>query len=78
MAGHDAGQRSLLSYHSTPEHAALAMGRTAVADSLLARADRFCNPCDGYYRAEATMARRLGDSTAALHLLAHARGLAQP
>jgi hypothetical protein len=56
-------------------HAALNLGRPALADSLLKRADRFCNPCQGFYRAEATVARRLGDSTAARYLTAHAQML---
>lgn len=54
-------------------HAALNLGRLTLADSLLARADRFCNPCRGYYVAQATVARRLGDSTAAHALTEHAR-----
>jgi hypothetical protein len=53
-------------------HAAYLLGRPRLADSLLARADQFCNPCRGFYEAEATVARRLRDGAVADSLLAHA------
>jgi len=59
-------------------HAALKLKRPALADSLLARADRLCSPCQGLYAAQAADARRLGDSAVADALLAHARRLGRP
>ena len=56
-------------------HAALNLGRLHVADSLLSRADRFCNPCQGFYDAQALMADRLGEPETARYLTAHARRL---
>jgi hypothetical protein len=59
-------------------HAALVVRQRALADSFLARADRFCNPCLSFYEAEAAAARRLGDPAVADTLLAHARHLPRP
>ncbi len=59
-------------------HAALKLQRNALADSLLSRADRICSPCQGLYDAEVAMARRLGDTTVAGYLAAHARQLQRP
>ena len=59
-------------------HAAYLLGQPRVADSLLARADHFCNPCRGFYEAEATVARRLGDGAVADSLLLHAERFTGP
>jgi len=59
-------------------HAALKLKHPRLADSLLARADRLCNPCQGFYAAQAANARRLGDTAVAEALLAHARRLGRP
>ncbi|PYP32668.1 MAG: hypothetical protein DMD49_05395 [Gemmatimonadetes bacterium] len=59
-------------------HAALKLKHPRLADSLLARADRLCNPCQGVYAAQAANARRLGDTAVAEALLAHARRLGRP
>ncbi|HUK21607.1 MAG TPA: hypothetical protein VLV45_08625 [Gemmatimonadales bacterium] len=53
-------------------HAAFNLKQLHLADSLLGRADRFCNPCRGYYDAQAVMAERLGEPDAARYLTAHA------
>jgi hypothetical protein len=59
-------------------HAALKLKRMAMADSLLARTDHLCSPCQGLYGAQVAAARRLGDTTVADYLLAHARQLHVP
>lgn len=56
--------------------AAFTVGRPALADSLLRRAEQLCFRCLGYYRFQAGAARSRGDSATADSLLAHARGLA--
>jgi len=56
-------------------HAALALGRPALADSLLGRFDALCKGCRGHYAAEAAAARRLGNTAAADSLAAHVRRL---
>src|SRR3989454_10667444 len=56
-------------------HAALALGRPALADSLLGRFDALCKGCRGHYAAEAAAARRLGNAAAADSLAAHVRRL---
>ena len=56
-------------------HAAFNLNQLHLADSLLGRADRFCNPCRGYYDAQALMAERLGEPSAARYLTTHARRL---
>src|SRR3989475_306842 len=56
-------------------HAALALGRPALADSLLGRFDALCEGCRGHYAAEAAAARRLGNAAAADSLAAHVRRL---
>jgi len=56
-------------------HAALALGRAALADSLLGRFDVLCPGCRGHYAAEAAAARRLGNAAAADSLAAHVRRL---
>jgi hypothetical protein len=53
-------------------HAAFNLKQLHLADSLLGRADRFCNPCRGYYDAQAVMAERLGEPDAARYLTSHA------
>ncbi len=50
--------------------AALTLGRPAVADSLLARAELYCDRCAALYRLQATAARSRGDSATAATLLA--------
>jgi len=45
--------------------AAFATGRHALADSLLDRVDRVCQPCDFYYRYESSVARARGYAAAA-------------
>jgi len=45
--------------------AAFATGRHALADSLLDRVDRVCQPCDFYYRYESSVARARGYPAAA-------------
>ncbi|HYK83267.1 MAG TPA: hypothetical protein VEU55_09005 [Gemmatimonadales bacterium] len=50
--------------------AALTLGRTALADSMLTRLEHLCTRCDYYYRFEAGLARSRGDSAAADSLLA--------
>jgi hypothetical protein len=53
--------------------AALTLGRSHLADSLLARAEQLCYRCPGYYRSEALAARSRGDSAVADSLLARMR-----
>jgi protein O-mannosyl-transferase len=50
--------------------AAFTVGRPALADSLLQRAERLCFRCVGYYRFQAAAARARGDSATADSLLA--------
>jgi len=59
-------------------HAALKLHRPALADSLLERADRLCNPCRGLYEAHIAAARLAGDTAVADHLAAHLRRLNRP
>jgi hypothetical protein len=53
--------------------AAFTLGRPALADSLLARAEQLCYRCLGLYRTEALAARARGDSAVADSLLQRAR-----
>ena len=50
--------------------AALTLGNSQLADSLLARAERLCYRCPGSYRTQALAARSRGDSAVADSLLA--------
>jgi tetratricopeptide (TPR) repeat protein len=52
--------------------AALTLGRPAAADSLLARAELYCDRCAALYRLQATAARSRGDTATAAALLARA------
>lgn len=49
--------------------AALTLGRPALADSLLSRAQQLCYRCSGYYRTQALAARSRGDSAIADSLI---------
>ena len=49
--------------------AALTLGRPALADSLLSRAQQLCYRCSGYYRTQALAARSRGDSAVADSLI---------
>jgi len=53
--------------------AAFALGRAALADSLLTRAEQLCYHCGGLYRTQALAARARGDSAVADSLLRRAR-----
>ena len=53
--------------------AALTLGQSRLADSLLARAELLCSRCPGYYRTQALAARSRGDSAVADSLLARMR-----
>jgi len=53
--------------------AALTLGQSHVADSLLTRAEQLCYRCPGYYRTQALAARSRGDSAVADSLLARMR-----
>jgi hypothetical protein len=53
--------------------AALTLGQSHLADSLLARAELLCSRCSGYYRTQALAARSRGDSAVADSLLARIR-----
>jgi hypothetical protein len=53
--------------------AALTLGQSHLADSLLARAEVLCARCPGYYRTQALAARSRGDSAVADSLLARMR-----
>jgi hypothetical protein len=53
--------------------AALTLGRSRLADSLLVRAEQLCYRCSGYYRTQAMAARSRGDSAVADSLLARMR-----
>ena len=53
--------------------AALTLGQSHVADSLLTRAELLCTGCPGYYRTQALAARSRGDSAVADSLLARMR-----
>lgn len=53
--------------------AALTLGQSHLADSLLARAEQLCYRCPGYYRTQALAARSRGDSAVADSLLARMR-----
>ena len=66
--------------YATGTVAALAMGDSRAADSLVARLERFCSgPCAaGYLRYEATMARAHGYPGTADSLVARAARLQPP
>lgn len=53
--------------------AAYTLGRPALADSLLTRAEQICYHCSGLYRTQALAARARGDSAVADSLLKRAR-----
>jgi protein O-mannosyl-transferase len=53
--------------------AALTLGQSHLADSLLARAEQLCYRCSGSYRTQALAARSRGDSAVADSLLARIR-----
>jgi len=53
--------------------AALTLGQSRLADSLLARAELLCSRCPGYYRTQALAARSRGDSAIADSLLVRMR-----
>ena len=53
--------------------AALTLGQSRLADSLLTRAELLCSRCPGYYRTQALAARSRGDSAIADSLLARMR-----
>jgi len=53
--------------------AALTLGQSHLADSLLARAEQLCSRCPGYYRTQALAARLRGDSAVADSLLGRMR-----
>jgi hypothetical protein len=53
--------------------AALTLGQSRLADSLLARAEQLCFRCSGYYRTQALAARSRGDAAIADSLLARMR-----
>jgi len=53
--------------------AALTLGQSHLADSLLARAEQLCYRCPGYYRTQALAARSRGDSAVADSLLKRMR-----
>jgi hypothetical protein len=53
--------------------AAFTLGRPALADSLLRRAEQLCRRCLGYYRTQALAARARGDSAVADSLLVRAQ-----
>jgi protein O-mannosyl-transferase len=57
--------------HLAAAHMAYVIGRTALADSLLMRADSACPRCPTAYRNQASAARLRGDSAAAEFLLHH-------
>jgi hypothetical protein len=57
-------------------HMAYVMGRGALADSLLVRADSACSRCPTMYRNQAGAARMRGDTAAARILLTHAERVA--
>jgi hypothetical protein len=59
--------------YMTGADAALSLGRSRLADSMLARLDQLCTHCDYYYRFEAGVARIRGDSAVAESLLARLR-----
>jgi protein O-mannosyl-transferase len=53
--------------------AALTLGQSSLADSLLTRAEQMCFRCSGYYRTQALAARSRGDTAVADSLLARIR-----
>jgi hypothetical protein len=57
--------------HLVAAHMAYVLGRTALADSLLMRADSVCPRCPTAYRNQASAARLRGDTAAAEFLLRH-------
>ena len=56
--------------HIAGADAALTLGRSALADSMVRRVDALCARCDYYYRFEARIAQTRGDSGVADSLLA--------
>jgi Tfp pilus assembly protein PilF len=52
--------------------AAFTLGRPALADSMLARAEQLCYRCSGSYRTQALAARSRGDNAVADSLLSRA------
>lgn len=60
------------SLYFTGADAAFTLGRPILADTMLARAERLCHRCSGYYRMQALAARSRGDSAVADSLLARA------
>jgi hypothetical protein len=59
--------------HLAAAHMAFVLGRVALADSLLARADSACAVCPTSYRNQVGAARLRGDTAAAAYLLDHLR-----
>jgi protein O-mannosyl-transferase len=70
--------RTLPWLYVTGAEAAFQVGRTALADSLLARLERACVRCEHYYQYEAGAALARGDTAVADTLLARARKLEAP
>lgn len=60
------------SLYFTGADAAFTLGRPILADTMLARAERLCHRCAGYYRMQALAARSRGDSAVADSLLRRA------
>ena len=60
------------SVYLTGADAAFTLGLPLLADTMLARAERLCHRCPGYYRTQALAARSRGDSAVADSLLARA------
>ncbi len=60
------------SLYFTAADAAFTLGRPILADTMLARAERLCHRCAGYYRMQALAARSRGDSAVADSLLGRA------
>jgi hypothetical protein len=60
------------SLYFTGADAAFTLGLPVLADTMLARAERLCHRCPGYYRMQALAARSRGDSAVADSLLARA------
>ena len=64
--------------HIAGADAALTLGRSALADSMVRRVDALCARCDYYYRFEARIAQTRGDSGVADSLLARIRPASRP
>ena len=60
------------SLYFTGADAAFTLGRPVLADTMLARAERLCHRCSGYYRMQALAARSRGDSAVADSLMTRA------